>query len=47
MIRNYFKTAIRNLVRNPVYALINIFGLSIGITGRTGAGILAGVERNQ
>src|SRR4030042_1106639 len=32
MIRNYITTAIRNLLRNPVYALINIFGLSIGIT---------------
>jgi putative ABC transport system permease protein len=32
MVRNYFITAIRNLLRNPVYALINIFGLSIGIT---------------
>ena len=32
MFRNYFITAIRNLLRNPVYALINIFGLSIGIT---------------
>jgi putative ABC transport system permease protein len=32
MFRNYLKTAIRNLLQNPVYALINIFGLSIGIT---------------
>jgi putative ABC transport system permease protein len=32
MIKNYFITAVRNLFRNPVYALINIFGLSIGIT---------------
>ncbi len=32
MFRNYFITALRNLLRNPVYALINIFGLSIGIT---------------
>jgi len=32
MFRNYLKTAIRNLLRNPVYALINILGLSIGIT---------------
>jgi putative ABC transport system permease protein len=32
MIRNFIVIAIRNLLRNPVYALINIFGLSIGIT---------------
>jgi putative ABC transport system permease protein len=32
MIRNYIVIAIRNLLKNPVYALINIFGLSIGIT---------------
>jgi len=32
MIRNYIITAFRGLLRNPVYTLINIFGLSIGIT---------------
>jgi len=32
MFRNYIITAVRNLLRNTVYALINIFGLSIGIT---------------
>ncbi len=32
MIRNYLKTASRNLLRNPLYTLINIFGLTIGIT---------------
>jgi len=32
MLKNYFITAVRNILRNPVYALINIFGLSIGIT---------------
>jgi len=31
MIRNYFITTIRNLVRNKVFALINIFGFAIGI----------------
>ncbi|MBX7152039.1 ABC transporter permease [bacterium] len=32
MIKNYFKTALRKLSRNKNYALINIAGLSIGIT---------------
>lgn len=32
MLKNYFKIAIRTLVKNKTYALINIFGLSIGIT---------------
>ena len=31
MIRNFFKTAIRNLFRNKVYSLINILGLSLGL----------------
>jgi len=31
MIKNYFKTAWRNLVRNKVYSLINILGLCIGM----------------
>jgi putative ABC transport system permease protein len=31
MIRNYFKTAWRNLTRNKSYATINILGLAIGI----------------
>jgi len=32
MIKNYFKTAWRNLIRNKVYSFINILGLSAGIT---------------
>ncbi|MFC2104025.1 ABC transporter permease [Bacteroidota bacterium] len=32
MLRNYFKTAYRILVRNKVFSLINIFGLSVGLT---------------
>src|SRR5258705_12169958 len=32
MIRNYFKTAIRNLAKNKVFSLINVAGLSIGIS---------------
>jgi putative ABC transport system permease protein len=32
MFRNYFKIAIRNLTRKPGFSLINILGLSIGMT---------------
>ncbi|PSL19280.1 ABC transporter permease [Chitinophaga ginsengisoli] len=31
MIKNYLKTAIRNLLRNKVYSVINVLGLSIGL----------------
>ncbi len=31
MLKNYFKTAIRNLKRNKSYALINTLGLAVGI----------------
>src|ERR1700733_6705855 len=33
MIRNYLKTAIRNLLRNKGFAAINIAGLAIGLCG--------------
>jgi len=32
VLRNYIKVAIRNLSRNKVYSLINIFGLTLGIS---------------
>ncbi len=32
MIRNYFKIALRNLLKNKVYSAINILGLSFGMT---------------
>lgn len=32
MLKNYFKIAFRNLVKNPGYSFINIFGLALGIT---------------
>lgn len=31
MLKNYFKTAFRHLQKNRLYALVNIFGLAIGI----------------
>ncbi|HEY4877384.1 MAG TPA: ABC transporter permease, partial [Puia sp.] len=31
MVKNYFKTTIRNLWKNKAYSFLNIFGLSIGI----------------
>lgn len=32
MLKNYIKIAVRNLVRNKVYSIINILGLTLGIT---------------
>lgn len=32
MLRNYFKIALRNLKKNKIFSLINILGLSIGLT---------------
>ncbi|HVU99638.1 MAG TPA: ABC transporter permease [Puia sp.] len=32
MLKNYFKVAFRNLSRNKVFSIINIFGLAIGLT---------------
>ncbi|RJP66955.1 MAG: ABC transporter permease [Ignavibacteriales bacterium] len=32
MFKNYFKIALRNLKRDKTYSLINIFGLSVGMT---------------
>ncbi len=31
MFRNYFKIAWRNLVKNKIYSLVNIFGLALGM----------------
>jgi putative ABC transport system permease protein len=32
MIKNYFKIAWRNLIRNKAFSLINIMGLALGLT---------------
>ena len=32
MIKNYFKVALPNLVKNKVYSFINIFGLAVGMS---------------
>ena len=32
MIKNYFVTAWRNLIKSKVFSIINIMGLTIGIT---------------
>ena len=32
MLKNYFRTALRNFTRNKVFASINVLGLSIGIS---------------
>jgi putative ABC transport system permease protein len=32
MIKNYFKIAWRNLVKNKTFSIINVFGLSVGLT---------------
>lgn len=31
MFKNYFKTAMRNILKDKVYAFINIFGLAVGV----------------
>lgn len=31
MLRNYFKIAWRNLIKNKIYSLVNIFGLALGM----------------
>src|SRR6185436_12332151 len=32
MLKNYFKIAWRNLMKNKTFSFINVFGLSIGLT---------------
>ena len=33
MLKNYFKIALRNIIKNKIYSSINIFGLAIGLAG--------------
>src|SRR5215471_5716544 len=33
MFRNYFKTALRNIMKHKVFSLINILGLAMGMAG--------------
>src|SRR4030095_11689567 len=45
MIKNYLKTALRNLLRYKGFTLINILGLSIAITGCLAIGLFVRDER--
>ena len=47
MLRNYFKIAIRALLKNKVYAAINVLGLSIGICACVVIYLLASFELNH
>lgn len=44
MLQNYFKVAIRNILRNKTYALINILGLSMGLVIYIFGGLFADYE---
>lgn len=43
MIKNYFKTALRNLQKNKLYTAINVFGLTVGLA----ACLLIGIYINH
>jgi putative ABC transport system permease protein len=43
MFKNYFKTVLRNLRKNKLYSVINIFGLTVGLA----ACLLIGVYINH
>ncbi|MEJ2617128.1 MAG: ABC transporter permease [Ignavibacteriaceae bacterium] len=32
MLKNYFKIAVRNILKNKIYSFINIIGLAVGIS---------------
>ena len=44
MIKNYFKTALRNLRKNKLYTFINVLGLTIGISSCIFLGLYIGDE---
>ena len=44
MLKNYFKTAWRNLLRNKAFSFINVFGLALGVASSL---ILFLVARNE
>ena len=46
MIKNYFKTALRTLLRYKGFTLINILGLSIAVTGCLAIGLFVRDEQN-
>lgn len=47
MIKNYITTAIRNLLKNRLYAFINIVGLAIGLAVYVFGTVLVDYERNH
>ncbi|MEZ5027724.1 MAG: ABC transporter permease [Ferruginibacter sp.] len=46
MFKNYFKTALRNLRKNKLYSIINIFGLTVGLAACLLIGIYINNELN-
>lgn len=46
MLKNYFKIAFRNLIKNKVYSFINIFGLAIGMAATILIGLWIADELN-
>ena len=47
MFKNYVTIAIRNILKNRLYALINIVGLAIGLTVYVFGSVLVDYERNH